>query len=120
MNPVGQRLEPGSARRRGEPAHNWNQDPVAIPQIFPALCFIREGIGHIPPLVDYGILPPILLQPRQHRRIGSEIGFIDGQPVSIPTIPPPSEASGQQFELCLLYTSPSPRDRQKSRMPSSA
>ena len=25
-----------------------------------------------------------------------------------------------QAELCLLYTSPSPRDRQKSRMPSSA
>ena len=24
------------------------------------------------------------------------------------------------FVLCLLYTSPSPRDRQKSRMPSSA
>ena len=24
------------------------------------------------------------------------------------------------FNLCLLYTSPSPRDRQKSRMPSSA
>ena len=26
----------------------------------------------------------------------------------------------QNFETCLLYTSPSPRDRQKSRMPSSA
>ena len=26
----------------------------------------------------------------------------------------------QQFTHCLLYTSPSPRDRQKSRMPSSA
>ena len=26
----------------------------------------------------------------------------------------------QVFEICLLYTSPSPRDRQKSRMPSSA
>ena len=25
-----------------------------------------------------------------------------------------------QFDHCLLYTSPSPRDRQKSRMPSSA
>ena len=25
-----------------------------------------------------------------------------------------------QFDNCLLYTSPSPRDRQKSRMPSSA
>ena len=24
------------------------------------------------------------------------------------------------FDICLLYTSPSPRDRQKSRMPSSA
>jgi hypothetical protein len=24
------------------------------------------------------------------------------------------------FQICLLYTSPSPRDRQKSRMPSSA
>ena len=24
------------------------------------------------------------------------------------------------YDLCLLYTSPSPRDRQKSRMPSSA
>ena len=26
----------------------------------------------------------------------------------------------EQFKNCLLYTSPSPRDRQKSRMPSSA
>ena len=26
----------------------------------------------------------------------------------------------QNLETCLLYTSPSPRDRQKSRMPSSA
>ena len=27
---------------------------------------------------------------------------------------------GAQYFTCLLYTSPSPRDRQKSRMPSSA
>ena len=26
----------------------------------------------------------------------------------------------EQYSACLLYTSPSPRDRQKSRMPSSA
>ena len=26
----------------------------------------------------------------------------------------------EHYSLCLLYTSPSPRDRQKSRMPSSA
>ena len=30
------------------------------------------------------------------------------------------ERSGAQPDDCLLYTSPSPRDRQKSRMPSSA
>ena len=30
------------------------------------------------------------------------------------------ERLNQQFQPCLLYTSPSPRDRQKSRMPSSA
>ena len=32
------------------------------------------------------------------------------------------EAFGQAkpYKICLLYTSPSPRDRQKSRMPSSA
>ena len=29
-------------------------------------------------------------------------------------------ASGRAFEVCLLYTSPSPRDRSLSRMPSSA
>ena len=30
------------------------------------------------------------------------------------------QTSTAQYILCLLYTSPSPRDRQKSRMPSSA
>ena len=29
-------------------------------------------------------------------------------------------APGEESKNCLLYTSPSPRDRQKSRMPSSA
>ena len=32
----------------------------------------------------------------------------------------PYFAMGGQYVVCLLYTSPSPRDRQKSRMPSSA
>ena len=31
-----------------------------------------------------------------------------------------SRAGFADSEICLLYTSPSPRDRQKSRMPSSA
>ena len=39
--------------------------------------------------------------------INSDIDFID-------------EKSFMVLRTCLLYTSPSPRDRQKSRMPSSA
>ena len=31
-----------------------------------------------------------------------------------------TRAKFKEFNNCLLYTSPSPRDRQKSRMPSSA
>ena len=31
-----------------------------------------------------------------------------------------NETEGNLDKACLLYTSPSPRDRQKSRMPSSA
>ena len=31
-----------------------------------------------------------------------------------------AEANLTEYYACLLYTSPSPRDRQKSRMPSSA
>ena len=31
-----------------------------------------------------------------------------------------TDAAGVVHNICLLYTSPSPRDRQKSRMPSSA
>ena len=31
-----------------------------------------------------------------------------------------SKIKNSRSDICLLYTSPSPRDRQKSRMPSSA
>ena len=36
------------------------------------------------------------------------------------TIANPAEDIRDRTVVCLLYTSPSPRDRQKSRMPSSA
>ena len=39
----------------------------------------------------------------------------DGRFRALSTVP-----AGGNFDTCLLYTSPSPRDRQKSRMPSSA
>ena len=50
----------------------------------------------------------------------------DAAPPTAPPTAPPDEDPRQAAEdralraACLLYTSPSPRDRQKSRMPSSA
>ena len=44
---------------------------------------------------------------------GSTVTITPDKPVAPVAIPPRKKA-------CLLYTSPSPRDRQKSRMPSSA
>ena len=43
-----------------------------------------------------------------------------GWPSPQPSPPPPSPSRPPPISPCLLYTSPSPRDRQKSRMPSSA
>ena len=56
---------------------------------------------------------------------GTDVWVYDGN--EIPNIGlnavvgrPPEEYGIEPTSLCLLYTSPSPRDRQKSRMPSSA
>ena len=64
---------------------------------------------------DYGVEHPIALAP---------MAFVGTAPdlrhrgVSGGRARPPALADGGV--TCLLYTSPSPRDRQKSRMPSSA
>ena len=50
--------------------------------------------------------------------------FNDDQRLAILSLDTTSTTSGERtterYDTCLLYTSPSPRDRQKSRMPSSA
>ena len=43
-----------------------------------------------------------------------------GTVIRVPVPPMTEERRKDMVKICLLYTSPSPRDRQKSRMPSSA
>ena len=51
----------------------------------------------------------------------TEAPSLFGQPVGrIKEVLGEVDDPGMEIEICLLYTSPSPRDRQKSRMPSSA
>ena len=45
---------------------------------------------------------------------------IDRADIDIILSPTKGGSKFRYFKICLLYTSPSPRDRQKSRMPSSA
>ena len=51
---------------------------------------------------------------------GAQIAQAPHQGASRPEPPAPRSRFGHRHSGCLLYTSPSPRDRQKSRMPSSA
>ena len=60
MNPVGQRLEPRSIRRRGKAVRGRNLNSVAVKDIFPCLQLVGEGVLHVPPLVDHGVLPAVL------------------------------------------------------------
>ena len=53
---------------------------------------------------------------RVHKFKGEEQGYV----ISVPNKIFPLAVNRNLLKSCLLYTSPSPRDRQKSRMPSSA
>eukprot|EP00828_Plagiopyla_frontata_P042290 TRINITY_DN6263_c0_g1_i3.p5 TRINITY_DN6263_c0_g1~~TRINITY_DN6263_c0_g1_i3.p5 ORF type:complete len:103 (+),score=21.98 TRINITY_DN6263_c0_g1_i3:134-442(+) len=48
------------------------------------------------------------------------VGYIYRDKVASFNYTLPNEYVNEKYKCCLLYTSPSPRDRQKSRMPSSA
>ena len=58
------------------------------------------------------LLPILLAAYEEHGDLPLATGFDDHRQILGVLISP--------IENCLLYTSPSPRDRQKSRMPSSA
>ena len=60
-------------------------------------------------------LPSVKSSPTYRRERKAELDRLYNSALSINT-----EATTDDPQVCLLYTSPSPRDRQKSRMPSSA
>ena len=85
---------------------------------------VVTGLGLVTPL-GTGV------KPVWDRLLNGESGInsiqnfdVSDLPAKIAGQPPKGETSEGGFNaddwICLLYTSPSPRDRQKSRMPSSA
>ena len=76
--------------------------------------YIAERVAHLETAIDYQ--SQALAGLRDDMRAGfvrtdAEFVRVHEQLMKIRTT---------DFRICLLYTSPSPRDRQKSRMPSSA
>ena len=60
---------------------------------------------------------------RENRPLGEALGVVTAAEAPFVQVPSHIDVRDGQITLinnCLLYTSPSPRDRQKSRMPSSA
>ena len=65
--------------------------------------------------------PEILLIAAPHEEWPQHVKALTaGRLVALQLDPNAPLATDTRLESCLLYTSPSPRDRQKSRMPSSA
>ena len=94
----------------------WNEDEMPDP----------EGAKR---LGDYGcevvykkehVLIPRKIKTPADYRPGTKKGKIDAHPVWVVEIIMPKKLMQDVYTGCLLYTSPSPRDRTRSRMPSSA
>ena len=74
-------------------------------------------------------LPPVLRQPQQNEQmllekkedtLKQDKERIDETKIRTPSFTPSLVDKTEKPSSCLLYTSPSPRDRTRSRMPSSA
>ena len=64
---------------------------------------LYEAVENLPIISPHGHVPPVLFEDETYRFVS---------PAELFVIP--------DHYICLLYTSPSPRDRTRSRMPSSA
>ena len=78
----------------------------------------KADFAGMPTVVDSGIYVGGLLRrlDQLHESLDRYHAQLEAQEIKDPRFADKSK----EYEFCLLYTSPSPRDRQKSRMPSSA
>ena len=83
------------------------QRGLSVAQIAKAYCVTE---AHVYRRAALGKLPCPVLDALK----AGDISLSDAQAFTV------SDDEARQLSVCLLYTSPSPRDRQKSRMPSSA
>src|SRR5678810_341214 len=74
---------------------------------FPAAVVSRATTGHYVPALVLGALHQVIPE-RVMAGAGSPLWALSGSS---------TREDGKPYTTCLLYTSPSPRDRQKSRMP---
>ena len=81
---------------------------------------------YVADLMSWGAIGARTTESQNHRQLASglscPVGFKNGTEGNVQIAVDAIKAAGasHHFLSCLLYTSPSPRDRQKSRMPSSA
>ena len=93
------------------PAEVWGGDPASLAEWFEAK---GTELPPLPPTAGGLSLVGGRYCPLLDRRAAHLYYTSDGRHLSVFVL------AGRLYGACLLYTSPSPRDRQKSRMPSSA
>ena len=96
---------------------------------FPLTCFTREARLRADMWATLGYLPKVKIAEGRGKKIfkdsqhveAEDIDVFDGEGEEIDLDGNDSDSSSEGLtEVCLLYTSPSPRDLSTSRMPSSA
>ena len=89
---------------------------------------LLKSLGHIQSVVErrntIPILSNVLLEGEEGRLnlAATDLDIAIGEGVAVETEEPGGITAPAHtlYDICLLYTSPSPRDRTRSRMPSSA
>src|SRR5664280_3202806 len=85
-----------------------------------AMVLLAVAVPHDPPMVvSVRVAVPLYVPGGVHVALRIVPCGLNVPPAVVDPIPPVAEPPTLPTKACLLYTSPSPRDRTRSRMPSS-